>query len=67
MKSWDIKGVCMYEIIEKLCSEAEGEARVSKSHAMLIDAGRYDNLKRSTTDINYRTRLMHELFPEEMA
>ena len=62
----------MCEIMEKLCSEAEaagwaeGRACVNKLHAMLIDAGRYDDLKRSTTDINYQTQLMHELLPEEM-
>ena len=59
----------MCEIMEKLCSEAkaEGEARINKLYALLIDAGRYDDLKRSTRDINYRTQLMHELLPEEMA
>lgn len=67
----------MCEIIEKLCSEAEaegrakgrteGQARINKLHALLIDAGRYDDLKRSTMDITYQTQLMHELLPEEMA
>lgn len=63
----------MCEIMEKLCSEAkaegwaEGQARINKLHALLIDAGRYDDLKRSTTDINYQSQLMHELLPEEMA
>lgn len=63
----------MCEIIEKLCSEAEtkgrtdGQARVNKLRSLLIDAGRYDDLKRSTTDINYQTQLMYELLPKEMA
>ena len=66
----------MCEIMEKLCSEAkaegwaEGQARINKLNklnAMLIDAGRYDDLKRSTTDVDYQTTLIHELLPEEMA
>lgn len=67
----------MCEIMEKIRSEAkaegrtegraEGRACVSKLYAMLIDAGRYDDLKRSTTDIAYQTQLIHELLPEEMA
>ena len=69
----------MCEIMEKLCSEAkaegraegqaegrtEGRVRVNKLNEILIDAGRYDDIKRSTTDINYQTQLMHELLPEE--
>ncbi len=64
----------MCEIMEKLRSEAreegrtegraEGQARVNRLHALLIDAGRYDDLKRSTSDINYQMQLMHELLPE---
>ncbi len=59
----------MCEIIEKLCSkvEAKGQARINILHALLIDAGRYDDLKRSTTDASYQTQLMHELLPEELA
>lgn len=63
----------MCEIIEKLCSEAKaegqikGEARINKLNAILIDASRYEDLKRSTTDVNYQTQLMHELLPEELA
>lgn len=71
----------MCEIMEKIRSEAkaegrkegreegreEGRACINRLHAMLIDAGRYDDLKRSTTDINYQTQLMHELLPEETA
>lgn len=64
------------EIMEKLCSEAkaeglaEGQAHINKLNKlneMLIDAGRYDDLKRSTTDVDYQTLLIHEFFPEEMA
>ena len=66
----------MCDIMEKLCSEAkaegwaEGQARINKLNklnSMLIDAGRYDDLKRSTTDVDYQTMLIHELLPEEMA
>lgn len=59
----------MCEIIEKLCNEAEaegwakGQDRINKLNAMLIDAGRYDDLKRSTTDVDYQTMLIHELLP----
>ncbi len=63
----------MCEIIEKLYSEAkaegraEGQAHINKLNAMLIDAGRFDDLKHSTTDVDYQTLLIHELLPEEMA
>lgn len=62
----------MCEIMEKLCSEAklegwaEGQAHINKLNAMLIDAGRYDDLKRSTTDVDYQTLLIQELLPEEL-
>ena len=70
----------MCEIMEKIRSEAkeegreegrkegrkEGQACINKLYAMLIEARRYDDLKRCTTDINYQTKLVHELLPEEM-
>ena len=67
----------MCEIMEKIRSEAkaegraegraEGQACISRLFAILIDEGRYDDLKRSATDVNYQMQLMHELLPEEMA
>ena len=63
----------MCEIMEKIRSEAKAEgwaecqACVSRLNAMLIDAGRYDDLKRSTMDVNFQMQLMHELLPEERA
>lgn len=71
----------MCEIMEKIRSEAkaegwvegraegraEGQACLNKLYAMLIEAGRYDDLKRSTKDSHYLTKLLHELLPEETA
>ncbi len=67
----------MCEIMEKIRSEAkaegwaegraEGQACLNKLYAILIEMGRYDDLKRSTKDMNYQAQLLHELLPEEMA
>lgn len=63
----------MCEIMENIRSEAKAEGReegrncINKLHAILINAGRYDDLKRSITDDNYQTQLIHELLPDEMA
>ena len=41
-------------------------ARVNELHAILIDLGRIDDLKRTTQDKSYQERLMVELLPNEM-
>ena len=62
----------MCEIMEKIRSEAkaegwaEGQACLNKLYAILIEMGRYDDLKRSTKDMNYQAQLLHELLPEEI-
>lgn len=62
----------MCEIIEKIRSEAkeegraEEQARINRLNAMLIDAGRYDDLKHSATDVSYQIQLLQELLPDEM-
>ena len=40
--------------------------RVNRLHAILIDTGRLDDLKRATQDKDYQEQLMNELLPEEM-
>ncbi len=67
----------MCEIMERIRSEAkaegraegraEGQACINRLHAMLIDAGRFDDLARSTKDAGYQSQLLLELLPEETA
>ena len=44
----------------------QGENRVNQLHAILIDMGRFDDLKRATIDKAYQEQLMSELLPGEM-
>ena len=44
----------------------QGENRVNQLHAILIDMGRIDDLKRATIDKAYQEQLMSELLPGEM-
>jgi hypothetical protein len=49
----------MCEILEKLVlNERE---LINKLNSILIDAGRYDDLKRSTNDLEYQSKLIAEL------
>ena len=44
----------------------QGESRLNKLHAILIESDRLDDLKRATQDRAYQEQLMLELLPEEM-
>lgn len=44
----------------------EGEARINRLNAILIQSGRLDDLKRAATDYDYQTKLIEELFPDEI-
>jgi hypothetical protein len=55
----------MCEILEKLVlNERE---LINKLNSILIDAGRYDDLKRSTNDPEYQSKLIAELLPNEVS
>ena len=58
----------MCEIMERLAKEEreEGKALVNKLNSILIDLGRFDDVKRATKDKEYQMQLMIELLPEEM-
>ena len=43
-----------------------GEKRLNKLHSILIDQGRFDDLKHATQDKVYQEQLMSELLPEEI-
>ncbi|MCH5261124.1 MAG: hypothetical protein J1F18_15360 [Lachnospiraceae bacterium] len=43
-----------------------GESRLNKLNSILIDMGRFDDLKRSTQDKAYQEQLIMELLPEEI-
>lgn len=43
----------------------EGGARINRLNKMLINANRYNDLKRATEDSAFQEQLMKELFPEE--
>ena len=43
----------------------QGESRLNKLHSILIDLGRFDDLKRATGDREYQEQLISELLPEE--
>ncbi len=43
----------------------EGGARINRLNKVLINANRYDDLKRATEDSAFQEQLMKELFPEE--
>ena len=44
----------------------QGEARINALNMILINAGRFEDLKRAVTDINYQSQLMKELLPKEI-
>ena len=44
----------------------QGKRRINKLNAILINTGRFDDLKRATQDKAYQEQLMNELLPEEM-
>ena len=44
----------------------QGEARINTLNMILLNAGRFEDLKRAVTDINYQTQLMKELLPKEL-
>ena len=44
----------------------EGERRINKLNSILIDLGRFDDLKRATQDKAYQEQLIIELLPEGM-
>ena len=54
----------MCEIMERLCDETK--TRINQLNAILIKAKRYDDLERSTYDLDYQEQLMMELLPEEI-
>ena len=58
----------MCEIMERIAKEEreEGKALVNKLNSILIDLGRFDDVKRATKDKEYQMQLMIELLPEEM-
>ena len=43
----------------------QGESRLNKLYAILIELGRFDDLKRATGDREYQEQLISELLPEE--
>ncbi|MDE7319923.1 MAG: hypothetical protein K2N46_09335 [Lachnospiraceae bacterium] len=43
----------------------KGGARINRLNKVLINANRYDDLKRATEDSVFQEQLMKELFPEE--
>ncbi|MCH5255531.1 MAG: hypothetical protein J1F41_11450 [Lachnospiraceae bacterium] len=43
-----------------------GEIRINKLNSILIDLGRFNDLKRATEDREYQEQLMVELVPEEI-
>ena len=43
-----------------------GERRINKLNSILLDLGRFDDLKRATGDKEYQEQLMLELLPEEI-
>ncbi len=44
----------------------QGEARINTLNMILINAGRFEDLKRAVTDINYQSQLIKELLPKEL-
>ena len=44
----------------------QGESRLNKLNSILIDMGRFDDVKRATKDKAYQKQLMDEPLPEEM-
>ena len=44
----------------------QGEARINALNMILLNAGRFEDLKRAITDANYQTQLMEELLPKEL-
>ena len=65
----------MCEIIEKIAREersegrkegrVEGVARINRLNSILIDLGRFDDMKRAAKDQAYQMQLILELLPEE--
>ena len=44
----------------------QGENRINQLNSILIDMGKFDDLKRATQDKAYQEKLMNELLPEEV-
>jgi DnaJ-domain-containing protein 1 len=44
--------------------QADERERINKLNAILIENNRYDDLKRSTTDVEFQAQLLAELVPE---
>ena len=69
----------MCEIMEKIAREersegreegrkegrVEGVARINRLNSILIDLGRFDDMKRAAKDQAYQMQLILELLPEE--
>ena len=59
MKEWDRQRIHDRELTEKVTDS------INSLNAILIEAGRYDDLKRTTEDHAYQKKLMEELLHEE--
>ena len=44
----------------------QGEARINALNMILLNAGRFEDLKRAVTDMDYQAQLMKELLPKEL-
>ena len=61
----------MCEIMERIAMEErsegreEGVARINRLNSILIDLGRFDDMKRAAKDQAYQAQLILELLPEE--
>jgi DnaJ-domain-containing protein 1 len=45
--------------------QANERERINKLNTILIENNRYDDLKRSTTDVEFQSQLLAELVPNE--
>lgn len=54
----------MCEIMERITSEEIG--KVNKLNAILLKNKRYDDLQRTTEDLEFQEKLMRELLPEDI-
>ena len=69
MKEWDRQRIHDRELTEQVTAQVTEQVTdsINRLHAMLLKAGRLDDLEKSTEDPQYQKKLMEELLDNNTA
>ncbi|WP_026492836.1 hypothetical protein [Butyrivibrio sp. XPD2002] len=77
MKEWDRQRIHDRELTEKVTAEVTEKVitevtemvtdSINRLNAILIEDGRFDDLKKATEDLKYQRKLMEELLHQEQS